>query len=387
MAETSERIAVTTLDQIGGIAASAWDGCAGTDNPFVSHAFLSALEDSGSACSETGWTPRHLTILDKDGGLAAAMPLYVKSHSYGEYVFDHAWADAFERAGGRYYPKLQSAVPFTPVSGPRLLVRAGLERAPLEGALIGALLRLTESHNLSSAHITFCRQDEAQQFEKYGFLLRTGLQFHWRNRGYASFDEFLDDLTSRKRKAIRKERAVVAASGVVIAGLSGSEIEARHWDAFYHFYLHTSRAKWGHPYLTRDFFTRLGATLGDRVLLVLAEKDGEPVAGALNLIGDDCLYGRNWGCGAEFKFLHFEACYYQAIDFAIQRGLARVEAGAQGPHKVQRGYMAKPTYSAHWIADTGFREAVARYLVQERGEIDRQIEVFTTLSPYRQGST
>ncbi len=334
---------VKVLGSIHDVAAGAWDACAGGDDPFLAHAFLAALEDSGSVAPETGWMPRHLAVMG-DGGdtVIACAPLYLKSHSYGEFVFDWGWADAYERAGGRYYPKLQAAVPFTPVTGRRLLL--GPE-APPETAdvLAGAMVRLAERLEASSLHVTFPTEPEWQRLGRLGFLTRTGSQYHWQNPGYASFDDFLAELSSRKRKAIRKERAAVAEQGVVLRALTGADIEERHWDAFYGFYRDTSDRKWGNAYLNRSFFLRLGEVMAQRVVLVMAEDgQGHPVGGALNLMSGDTLFGRYWGCQERYRFLHFEACYYQAMDFAIAHGLKRVEAGAQGEHKIQRGYLPCP---------------------------------------------
>ncbi len=375
--------AVTLLSSIHDVPADAWDACAGQANPFVSHAFLSALEDSGAACAEAGWTPRHLVARGADGSVAGCVPLYVKAHSYGEYVFDWAWADAYERAGGRYYPKLQAAVPFTPVTGPRLLVRPGTP-GDVGATLAGALRRIAERSGVSSAHVTFATAAECAGLAADGFLTRIGCQYHWRNEGYGAFEDFLAALTSRKRKAIRKERSEVAAAGLTIRTLTGEAIEARHWQAFYRFYRNTIDRKWAHAYLTRRFFRLLGERLGARVVLVVAETAaGTPVAAALNLLGDEALYGRYWGCDGDYRFLHFEVCYYRAIEFAIANGLRRVEAGAQGEHKIQRGYLPQPTYSAHWIADARFREAIARFLASEREAIAREMTALADASPYR----
>ena len=360
--------------------AEAWDACAGAGNPFVSHAFLSALEQSGSATSRTGWQPLPIAIDAPDGRLAAVTPAYVKSHSQGEYVFDHAWASAWERAGGDYYPKLQIAVPFTPVPGRRLLTRdPGL--AP---TLIAAAEALVRQHDLSSAHATFIHPDEVAVFEAAGWLIRTDSQFHWFNDDYASFDDFLAALSSRKRKTIRKERAA-ALDGLTVEHVTGSDISERHWDAFWTFYQDTGSRKWGRPYLTRAFFSMLGERMADRILLVLALHDGEPIAGALNLIGEDTLYGRYWGAIADIPHLHFELCYYQAIDAAIARGLAKVEAGAQGPHKLARGYRPVPTWSAHFIPDPNFRRAVAEFLEAERRAVAEEIEQLEEFTPFRKG--
>ena len=382
----------TTVQIVGSIhdvPAAEWDACAGTDNPFLSHAFLAALEDSGSACAQTGWLPRHLVIADAGrramgGRTVGCAPLYLKSHSYGEYVFDWGWAEAFQRAGGRYYPKLQAAVPFTPVTGPRLLTRADAPTGTAE-ALAMAMVELARQLGVSSLHVTFNSEEEAGLFTRMGFLPRIGQQYHWRNEGYSCFDDFLANLSSRKRKAVRKERAEAAGHGVRIRPLIG-DIEPRHWDAFHRFYLDTVERKWAHVYLSRDFFTRLGATMADKVLLILAEtEDGEPVGGALNLVGRDALYGRYWGSAVDYRFLHFEACYYRAIGFAIANGLSRVEAGAQGAHKIQRGYLPVATHSAHWIAEPGLRQAVARFLDSERPAVAAEIAELASGSPFRRG--
>ena len=376
-----------TLRVLGGIAeadAGVWDACAGQEDPFVGHAFLQALEDSGSACAAQGWRPQHLVLEAPEGGLLGAVPLYLKTHSYGEYVFDWAWADAYARAGGRYYPKLQCSVPFTPVTGKRLLVRPGADAESVRATLIAGLIELARRGGVSSLHVAFPTRPEWELLGAAGFLKRRGRQYHFENPGYGSFDDFLATLTSRKRKMIRRERAKVAESGISIRTLTGGEIEPRHWDAFYRFYMATADRKWGNPYLTREFFHMLGQKLADRVALVMAEDGARLVAGALNLIGRDALYGRNWGCMGDYRFLHFEACYYQAIDFAIEHGLKRVEAGAQGEHKIQRGYLPVETYSAHWIADANFRDAVERYLAHERREVQAEIRILGDYSPFRQ---
>ena len=383
---TDLTLTARVVDRIEKIAASAWDACAGADNPFVSHAFLNALEISGSVGRGTGWLPQHIVLEDEQGAIHAAAPLYVKGHSQGEYVFDHGWAEAYERAGGRYYPKLQVAVPFSPVPGPRLLVKAGDTAPALRSALIGALTSTAEKSGLSSLHITFCLGDEARDLVEHGYLHRLGCQYHWANAGSASFDDFLGTLSSRKRKAIRKERASVAATGLDIRTLSGDTLEPAHWDAFFEFYMDTGGRKWGRPYLSRAFFTALHETMRDRIVLVMAFRDGRPIAGALNLRGTDALYGRNWGCIEDVPNLHFECCYYQAIDYAIQHKLARVEAGAQGEHKIQRGYLPVETHSAHWIADANFRDAVADYLDRERRVMHNEIEGLQTLSPFRRAN-
>jgi hypothetical protein len=365
---------------VAGFDAAQWDACAGTDDPFLTHAFLSALEESGSATTETGWRPLPIAIDGPDGAPAAIMPAYLKSHSLGEYVFDHGWADAWERAGGDYYPKLQIAVPFTPVPGRRLLAK----EPGLAPALIAAAERLVEANGLSSAHATFVAPEQIHLFEQTGWLLRADSQFHWLNEGYASFDDFLATLSSRHRKAIRRERAR-AVEGLEIVHLTGDAIREDHWDAFWIFYQDTGARKWGHPYLTRAFFSLLGEHMADRLLLILALRDGRPIAGALNVIGAEALYGRYWGALEEVPFLHFELCYYQAIDAAIVRGLARAEAGAQGQHKLARGYRPVPTFSAHFIPDPGFRRAVAEFLERERAAVAHEISALGEMTPFRRG--
>ncbi|HUL09876.1 MAG TPA: GNAT family N-acetyltransferase [Candidatus Acidoferrum sp.] len=374
---------IRTVESIAAIPAADWDACAGDENPFVSHAFLRALEDSRSVGGRSGWAPRHVTVEDGAGTLLAAAPMYVKSHSNGEYVFDHGWAQALERAGGRYYPKLQVAVPFTPVPGPRLLVRPGGTADDARAALIHGLIEIARRTGVSSLHITFPHQSDAQALADAGLMLRLGLQYHWNNKGYASFEDFLADLSSRKRKAIRKERRQALADGLTIRALSGDDIKPQHWDAFFAFYMDTGGRKWGRPYLTRGFFDCIGGTLADRVVLMIAEQEGRPVAGALNLRGRDALYGRNWGCLGDFRFLHFETCYYQAIEHAITHKLARVEAGAQGEHKIQRGYLPAPTWSAHWIRDPGFAAAVEDFLGRERTAVEGEIRALAAYSPFR----
>jgi len=355
-----------------------WDACAGGGNPFVGHTFLSILEESGSATARAGWQPVPVIVDGADGRPAAIAPAYAKSHSQGEYVFDHAWADAWEHAGGTYYPKLQVAVPFTPVPGPRLLLREE-SAAP---ALIAALEAVTDQHGLSSAHATFVSPEQAPLFEQAGWLIRAGTQFHWRNRGYERFDDFLADLASRKRKAIRRERAA-ALDGLTVRHVTGSDLTEADWDAFWAFYQDTGSRKWGRPYLTRAFFSLLGERMADQVLLILAERHGRPIAGALNLIGADTLYGRYWGCTEDVPFLHFELCYYQAIHAAIARGLATVEAGAQGEHKLARGYEPTPTWSAHYIPDPAFRRAVADFLVREREAVAADRDLLAEMTPFR----
>ena len=371
-------LTLTLHPHVSEIAAADWDACAGPGNPFVSHAFLSALEDSGSANARTGWMPQHAALRDGDRVVAVA-PMYAKSHSYGEYVFDHGWANAFERGGGSYYPKLQVAVPFSPVPGPRLLAREG---AGVE-AMGQALAQACQELNLSSVHATFCTSADWEALGRAGWLQRLGTQFHWENAGYATFDEFLAVLNSRKRKSIKRERRDANAAGLRFLALRGDEIKPKHWDAFYKFYTSTVDRKWGSAYLTRKFFPMLSERLGDRVVLMMAEHGGLAVAGALNMVGDEALYGRNWGCRGDWPYLHFELCYYRAIEFAIEHGIRRVEAGAQGEHKIQRGYMPRPTYSAHWIAHPGLRRAVEGFLEQERLAVQADMDALAELSPYK----
>jgi uncharacterized protein len=367
-------------DGVAGFDAEAWDKCAGGGNPFVSHAFLAALEHSGSVGPATGWQPTPIAIDDPEGTLAGVAPAYAKSHSQGEYIFDHNWADAWENAGGRYYPKLLIAAPFSPVPGPRLLT----QDADTARALIAAAEAVVVNNGLSSAHANFVSPDQLAIFSDADWLIREGTQFHWSNNDYACFDDFLSELASRKRKAIRKEREA-AVAGLDIVHLTGADITEAHWDAFWHFYQDTGARKWGQPYLTREFFSEIGATMGDTVLLIFAMRGGRPIAGALNFIGADTLYGRYWGCTEEVPFLHFELCYYQAIDAAIARGLNTVEAGAQGEHKLARGYVPVPTWSAHFIPNAGFRSAIADFLTRERRAVERQIEFLGTMAPFKKG--
>ncbi|MGF1562428.1 MAG: GNAT family N-acetyltransferase [Geminicoccaceae bacterium] len=375
---------VKLVQGIERIDAAAWDACAGADNPFVGHTFLSIMEASGSASGETGWLPLHVLVEDDGGQVHGCAPMYVKSHSYGEYVFDWGWADAFERAGGRYYPKLQISVPFTPVPGPRLMVRPGADIDAVRAALIAGIASACEQLNTSSAHITFCGQDEQEALGEHGFLRRMGVQYHWHNRSYRDFDDFLDVCKSAKRKQMRKERAKVRDQGIEIETLSGSDIERHHWQAFWPFYLATVDKRWGNAYLTRDFFAMIGERMPERVVLVMARADGAYVGGALNLRGADTLYGRIWGCLDDYRFLHFEACYYAAIDYAIATGLKHVEAGAQGTHKLQRGYEPVATYSAHWISHPGLRDAVERFVHDERIQMRAEMENLKGMLPFRE---
>ncbi len=382
MPDDGEAVTIRIAGAIDEIDAADWDACAGGDNPFVSHAFLDVLEKSGTVSADTGWLPRHLVIEEADGAVTGVAPCYLKSHSYGEYVFDWGWADAFERAGGRYYPKLQVSVPFSPVTGPRLLARPGPEASRTRITLVAGLMELAKSHEASSFHITFCTEDEYDELGAMDLLQRVGQQFHWHNRGYDSFDDFLATLSSRKRKTIRKERRD-ANEHVTFEILTGDALTAAHMDAFYRFYLSTVDRKWSSAYLNRDFFHMLRDRLADKVVLVMASHDGDYVGGALNMLGGDTLYGRNWGCTQRFRNLYFEACFYRAIDFAIEHGLAKVEAGAQGPHKISRGYLPSPTYSAHWIANPSFREAVGEFLERERLMMRHEMEELTHHGPYR----
>ncbi len=382
----SNQIAIDVLARVSEVSSSEWDACACPGigrpvDPFTTHRFLRALEDSGSVGGRSGWQPRHL-IARREGRIIAAMPVYAKSHSQGEYIFDHNWAQAWEQAGGRYYPKLQAAVPFTPATGRRFLTFEG-EEAIGRAILAEAAIRLAQENNLSSLHVTFCTKDEFISGSTNGFLPRITQQYHWVNQQYADFDGFLAALSSRKRKAIRKERATAAAFGGRILALTGDQIESGHWDAFWKFYQDTGSRKWGKPYLTRGFFDLMHQFMRDDTLLVLAEREGKFVAGALNFLGRDTLYGRYWGCIEDHPCLHFEVCYYQAIDWAIAHGMTRVEAGAQGEHKLARGYLPTPTYSLHWIADPSFRRAVADYLTAERDAVGSEIEMLSNHGPFR----
>lgn len=364
---------------ISAIAAADWNSLTGSDNPFVRHEFLRALEDSGSVDAGTGWQPYHLLLRDATGALIAASPMYLKSHSFGEYVFDHAWADAYGHAGGDYYPKLQIAAPFTPVTGPRLLARTEDHRRVLASAAVATAKRL----GVSSLHVTFPTETEWRLLGEIGFLQRMDSQYHWLNSGYRSFDDFLGALASRKRKAIRRERKEAVANIDAIDVISGNDLREAHWDAFFAFYMDTGSRKWGRPYLNRQFFSLLGQAMADRIVLILARRGGRYVAGALNLRNGDTLYGRYWGAMEDHPFLHFELCYYQAMDYAIAHKLARVEAGAQGEHKIARGYLPAPTYSAHWIAHPGFRDAVAAFLERERQAVAHDMRALAEFGPFK----
>ena len=387
--DDAAQITVETLNRIADIPASEWDSCAcpeaadgGRPNdPFTTHRFLLALEESRSTGARTGWEPHHL-LARMGGELIACAPLYAKSHSQGEYVFDHNWAHAWESAGGRYYPKLQMAVPFTPATGRRFLTRPGFESIG-RAALTEGAVRMAADNDLSSLHVTFCTEGEAEAGAEMGLLHRTGQQFHWVDDGYGDWDGFLDSLASRKRKNLRKERDEANDFGGEVLMLTGDDIQPEHWDHFWRFYQDTGARKWGSPYLKRAFFDLAHETMRGDMLLILAVRDGQPFAGALNFIGRDTLYGRYWGCTAHHPFLHFELCYYRAIDWALAHGLKRVEAGAQGQHKLARGYLPVATHSLHWIADAGFRDAVERYLEAERRAVDEEIEVLTRYGPFR----
>src|SRR4051795_9996309 len=380
--EGAEPISVTVHGAIRELPAAEWDCCAGDVNPTVSHAFLDILEQSGSATARAGWAPQHLALAAPGGRLVGVVPMYLKSHSYGEYVFDWGWADAYERAGGRYYPKLLCAVPFTPVPGPRLLVAPDAP-ADTRSHLIAGMIELARQRKLSSLHINFPEPAEADALEAAGFLKRVGQQFHWTNEGYATFEDYLAALNSRKRKAVKKERREALEDGIEIDVLTGADLTPRVWDAFFRLYLATTDRKWGSAYLNRKFFALIGDRMPEKVVLIMAKRGGDYIAGAFNILGRDTIYGRNWGAHREYRFLHFECCYYQAIEFAINRGLKRVEAGAQGPHKLQRGYLPVPTYSAHWIPDPGFRRAVAQFLDRERQMVEHKIEQLAEFSPFR----
>jgi uncharacterized protein len=408
---TSSEISLEAVSSVGQISAADWDACANSDadlgalngldtlaqpspgngaciasksyyNPFVSHAFFAAIEASGSACARTGWGPRHL-VAKLDGAVAGIVPCYLKSHSQGEYVFDRGWADAFQRAGGRYYPKLQASVPFTPATGPRLLIRDGIGVERIGTALAGGLVALCGATNASSVHVTFAPEREWKFLASHGFLERTDQQFHWHNQGYSSFEDFLGTLASRHRKAIRRERRDALSNGITIHALTGADITEDAWDAFFAFYMETGSRKWGRPYLTRAFYSLIGETMAKDVVLVMAKRNGRWIAGAINFIGSDTLFGRHWGATEHHPFLHFEVCYYQAIDFAIQRGLKTVEAGAQGEHKLARGYLPQTTYSAHYIVDPGLRRAVRDYLKHERSYVAETVRELADAGPFR----
>jgi hypothetical protein len=412
--DDANALRVRALGSIGQVKAAEWDACANPHplpsqpnavsspsqpeneatappadeicprNPFISYAFLSALEESGSVGPRTGWQVQHLIVESPDGTLLGAAPCYAKSHSRGEYVFDRGWAEAYERAGGSYYPKLQVSVPFTPATGRRLLVRPGPDADTVRQGLAAGLIELCRLGDASGVHVTFATEPEFQFLGKLGFLQRTDQQFHWQNAGYATFDDFLAALSARKRKTIRRERRdALAAEGVTVHWLTGSDLTEAVWDAFFTFYMETGSRKWGRPYLTRAFYSRVGELMGDQILLVMAKRAGRWIAGAINFIGSDTLFGRHWGAIEHHPFLHFELCYYQAIDYAIAQKLRYVEAGAQGEHKIARGYMPKITHSAHYIADPGLRRAIADYLVRERAYVAAAGTELAAMGPYR----
>lgn len=389
--DKERKLSVRVVSSISEISPHEWDACsldaAGPNkfNPFLTHGFLSSLEETGCAVKETGWVPQHIVAQDDSDNVLGVIPLYLKSHSYGEYVFDHSWADAYYSYGSRYYPKLQCCVPFTPVTGPRILVRDTSCRDQVFDILVSALVALTIKFQVSSLHITFPSENELGKLKEKGFLQRIGMQYHWKNRNYRSFDDFLMDMKQSKRKNIRQERKKISAQNLTMKRLRGYEIKAKHWDTFYKFYRNTTDNKWGSAYLTRDFFHNMASKLGDQVLLVTAEEGDELVAGALNLIGGDTLYGRLWGClpRSYYANLHFEACYYQAIEAAIELNLDKVEAGAQGEHKIQRGYMPVATYSYHYIVDEGFRKSISDFLVRERAQLELVMKLLGESGPFK----
>lgn len=388
---------IKAYGSIGEIGEIAWDSCANPTesdlayDPFVSFSFLNALEESGSVSAHTGWAPYHLVLEDADQPVGV-IPMYLKNHSQGEYVFDYGWADAFEQAGGRYYPKLQISIPFTPATGRRILVKpqgnqAQNNQQEMESTLLSGCMQVAEKMNVSSIHVTFAEQAQWDRMGDLGFLQRTHKQFHWQNNGYDNFDGFLNDLSSKKRKNIKRERKQALANDITIECLTGDDILAEHWDAFYNFYIDTGNRKWGSPYLTREFFHLVGKSMPERILLIMCKRHGRYIAGAINFVGDECLFGRNWGCVEDHPFLHFEVCYYQAIEYAIQKGLKRVEAGAQGPHKLARGYLPSYTYSAHWIVNQSFREAIDRFLTDERQYINEEMAYMEEHSPFKNGKS
>jgi len=384
----ADKIIARTEGGMGAIDAAQWDACANPGgglayNPFLTHRFLKALETSGSATPETGWQPYHIVVEDGCGQIKGCCPAYLKGHSQGEFVFDYGWADAWERAGGNYYPKLQVSVPFTPATGRRLLALPGPDQQQTEDQIAAALVELTNRLDLSSCHLTFLPKDQWDRLGEIGFLQRTDQQFHWEDEAYGDFDGFLSALASRKRKNLKKERARAVENGITIEWVTGSDITEDHWDAFFRFYMDTGARKWGTPYLTRSFFSILGEEMPEDVLLILAKRDGRYIAGALNMIGSETLFGRYWGCTEHHDFLHFEVCYYQAIEFALSRGIKRVEAGAQGAHKLARGYVPSITYSAHYIPNPSFREAVDNYLAAERRHVAADADMLADHAPFR----
>ena len=401
---TDNTLRLRVIATLGEIDAAAWDACANPGlksplhsnsqesasdsseipyNPFISYEFLYACEASGSATARTGWQPQHILAEGADGSIIGAVPCYLKSHSRGEYVFDRGWAEAYERAGGAYYPKLQVSVPFTPATGRRLLVPPSPEADRIRNGLIAGLLELCRRHDASSVHMTFLPEAECEPLVGHGFLHRTDQQFHWENQGYASFDGFLEALSARKRKTIKRERRDALAPGIEVKWLTGSDLTEEVWDAFFEFYMETGSRKWGRPYLTRKFYSLIGQTMADKIVLMMARRAGRWIAGAINFLGSDTLFGRHWGCVEQHPFLHFELCYYQAIEYAITHKLKRVEAGAQGEHKLARGYLPVITHSAHYIADPGLRRAIADYLARERAYVEAVGEELAAAGPFR----
>ena len=388
---TSDRLTARLAGPAASIGAAAWNACANPEgerkpHPFTRYEFFAACEESGSASARTGWRACHLVVED-DGRIVGLLPLYLKNHSQGEYVFDHGWAEAFERAGGDYYPKLQASVPFTPVTGPRFLIAPDADKDSVRTMLLAGGASAVKELRASSLHVTFLTEEEWNAAGAVGYLQRTDQQFHWENRGYASFDEFLSELSSSKRKNLRKERAAVREAGIEFDWLTGSDLTEAVWDQFFEFYMDTGGRKWGRPYLTREFFSRVSASMADQILLVFARRGARPIAGALNFFGQGTLFGRNWGAVEYLPFLHFETCYYQAIDYAIANKFRKVEAGAQGAHKLMRGYLPIPTYSAHFIAHAGLRRAVADYLDREREAVAEQIDELAEMGPFRKTDT
>jgi len=388
-ASAPANLRLRVISAIAEVDAASWDACANPSdqhhpyNPFISYDFLHSLEASGSATARTGWQPRHLLMEDADGSILGVVPCYLKSHSRGEYVFDRGWAEAYERAGGQYYPKLQVSVPFTPATGRRLLLRPGPQAEAVRTSLTAGLIELCKRHEASSVHVTFMPEAECQALIEHGFLHRTDQQFRWENAGYGTFEAFLEALSARKRKTIRRERREALAPGISVYALTGSELTEEVWDIFFEFYMETGSRKWGRPYLTRNFYTLMGERMADKIVLIMAKRAGRFIAGAINFIGSDTLFGRHWGAVEHHPFLHFELCYYRAIDFAIARGLKRVEAGAQGEHKLARGYLPVTTHSAHYIADPGLRRAIADYLARERAYVESASEELAAMAPFR----
>ncbi|PQA73005.1 GNAT family N-acetyltransferase [Brucella oryzae] len=387
--QNEQSFVLRVVENISEFTADEWNSLVGASrqdthyNPFITRNFLLALEESGSVSQKAGWLPRHLRLEDDQGRLVGAVPNYLKGHSQGEYVFDHGWADAFERAGGRYYPKFQAAVPFTPATGPRLLNHIAYENEAVRLALAGGLRELADQSGVSSAHVTFALPDEIAALERAGFLHRTDQQFHFKNNGFKSYDDFLNELVSRKRKALKKERREALSDGIEIDWLTGSDLTEAVWDDFFAFYMDTGSRKWGRPYLNRQFYSLIGESMAEDILLVMAKRNGHYIAGAINFIGGDTLFGRHWGCIEDRPYLHFEVCYHQAIDFAIDRQLSVVEAGAQGEHKIARGYVPVTTHSAHYIVHEGFRNAVRDYLDHERREVEQIQSALEEHSPFR----